>query len=416
MKIKRSLRLYLMSVVLISATIMIVAMSLIAVRYFFFGLDVAMSGFMRTHAFQFEMSDNKPVKVNDLTVAKRWKDLPQPIQDSFNPDNMVMNKLEKKIEGIPLFSPPKTSYFAMKMEHDGNVRYASVLVLDHAFSPQEIPHFSYIVCAAIGAIILFTGTLIALIQQVSSPVEALRKWATSLDKGTRIQTIPEFGYSELNSLALIIQSSISRRQESLDNEQQFLGYASHELRTPIAVVRANTELLKKMIAKQLDPLKQLEVVERIERAGYNMTDLTETLLWLNRQDHALPNSQLALGDLVTEIHKELQYLLREKSVVVKCVKDRSTLVAPQGLCRIIIVNLMRNAFQHTYQGEVIVQQKADTLVIMNKNFCERHSDDALGFGLGLELTKRLLDQYGGYYCHHVVAGGWRVEVRFASTS
>ncbi|WP_244225164.1 histidine kinase dimerization/phospho-acceptor domain-containing protein [Vibrio aquaticus] len=62
----------------------------------------------------------------------------------------------------------------------------------------------------------------------------------------------------------------------------FLGYASHELRTPIAVTRNNSELLCKMISKGIPSEKQLVVLDRIERAGFTMTDLTETLLWLNQ--------------------------------------------------------------------------------------------------------------------------------------
>ncbi|NRF30320.1 sensor histidine kinase [Vibrio coralliilyticus] len=416
MKIRRSLRLYFLFAMLLTGSLTIIAMSGVAVSYFFSGLDMAMTGFMRTQAYQVELTDNTPVKINDLTVARRWQDLPQPIQDNLNPNELVLNEVLKKVVGVPLIESPKAGYFAMKMEHKGDVRYASVLFLDNEFSPGEMPQFIYIVFVAIAAILAFSLILIAFIRSVSTPVEELKDWAKSLDKEKLSQPIPGFDYSELNTLAEIIRSSLSCVQEGLEREQRFLGYASHELRTPIAVTRTNSELLKKMILKKLDEDKQLEVLERIERAGYTMTDLTETLLWLNRQeDKTLPFSDLVIGDLITQIDHELEYLLQGKEVKVSIKVDATQYSLPHGLCRIIITNLVRNAFQHTYQGEVIIEQSGSRLVITNHNVSQGDGEDELGFGLGLELTERLISQYGWYYDNSATNSGRRVELHFSLT-
>ncbi|KFI10387.1 histidine kinase [Vibrio sp. B183] len=416
MKIRRSLRLYFLFAMLLTGSLTIIAMSGVAVSYFFSGLDMAMTGFMRTQAYQVELTDNTPVKINDLTVARRWQDLPQPIQDNLNPNELVLNEVLKKVVGVPLIESPKAGYFAMKMEHKGDVRYASVLFLDNEFSPGEMPQFIYIVFVAIAAIFAFSLILIAFIRSVSTPVEELKDWAKSLDKEKLSQPIPGFDYSELNTLAEIIKSSLSSVQEGLEREQRFLGYASHELRTPIAVTRTNSELLKKMILKKLDEDKQLEVLERIERAGYTMTDLTETLLWLNRQeDKTLPFSDLVIGDLITQIDHELEYLLQGKAVKVSITVDATQQSLPHGLCRIIITNLVRNAFQHTYQGEVIIEQSGSRLVITNHNVSQGDGEEELGFGLGLELTERLISQYGWYYDNSATNSGRRVELHFSLT-
>ncbi|WP_275667291.1 HAMP domain-containing sensor histidine kinase [Vibrio sp. Isolate24] len=278
-----------------------------------------------------------------------------------------------------------------------------------------MPQFIYIVFVAIAAILAFSLILIAFIRSVSTPVEELKDWAKSLDKEKLSQPIPGFDYRELNTLAEIIKSSLSSVQEGLEREQRFLGYASHELRTPIAVTRTNSELLKKMILKKLDEDKQLEVLERIERTGYTMTDLTETLLWLNRQeDKTLPFSDLVIGDLITQIDHELEYLLQGKAVKVSLNVDETKHSLPLGLCRIVITNLVRNAFQHTYQGEVSIEQAESRLVITNRNLSHGEREEELGFGLGLELTERLISQYGWYYENSAIEYGRRVEVHFTS--
>ena len=60
-----------MFAMLLTGSLTIIAMSGVAVSYFFSGLDMAMTGFMRTQAYQVELTDNTPVKINDLTVARR---------------------------------------------------------------------------------------------------------------------------------------------------------------------------------------------------------------------------------------------------------------------------------------------------------------------------------------------------------
>ena len=163
-----------MFAMLLTGSLTIIAMSGVAVSYFFSGLDMAMTGFMRTQAYQVELTDNTPVKINDLTVARRWQDLPQPIQDNLYPNELVLNEVLKKVVGVPLIESPKAGYFAMKMEHKGDVRYASVLFLDNEFSPGEMPQFIYIVFVAIAAILAFSLILIAFIRSVSTPVEELK--------------------------------------------------------------------------------------------------------------------------------------------------------------------------------------------------------------------------------------------------
>ncbi len=102
-------------------------------------------------------------------------------------------------------------------------------------------------------------------------------------------------------------------QQSLDREQEFLSYASHELRTPIAVTRTNSELLSKMMTVNNSPEKQIEVVERIKRASITMTDLTETLLWLNRSEgKSLVTENVQLGELTEQLVHDLDYLLEGK--------------------------------------------------------------------------------------------------------
>ena len=400
-----------------AGSMMIVVMSGIAISYFFSGMDISMKGSMRTQAQLLKPSDGHPVKVGDMTVASRWKDLPNSIRGQFKESDLVPNELLKRIEGIPLIIPPKSGYFAMKVINKNSIVYVSLQLpkatSNTGFSYEKNRHFFYIIFTALGAISLFSAALFGILRYVSAPVEGLREWAKSLDKNKLKQPVPNFQYSELNSLADIVQSSLSSVQSSLDREKQFLGYASHELRTPIAVTRTNTELLRKMISKEVDKTRQEEVLERIERAAFTMTDLTETLLWLNRhEDKSLPTTTISFGKLVTQIKHELFYVLHGKQVDVSLESDDTKLELPLGLCRIVITNLIRNAFQHTNHGKVVIKQIGTVLEIDNYNFSENEPEQELGFGLGLELTERLISQYGWYYENQPTLSGRFVLIKF----
>ncbi|GEM79554.1 sensor histidine kinase [Vibrio superstes] len=417
MKIKTSLRLYVVGAMFIAGTLAILAMSAVAVSYFFSGMDVAMGNFMRSQAFGIEVSDGRPVQRNELTVASHWEDLPPSIQAHLTAEDMEFGILEKHIEGIPLIEAPKGGYFALKLERNGETRFVSMELNDKEkiahFEKRKVPRFFYILLFALVTIGLLAVALLVLVRKVSTPVRGLRNWAKALDKEDLTKPAPDFRYGELNALANIIQSSLASVQESLEREQRFLGYASHELRTPIAVMRSNTELLNKMIEKGVAQEKQQQVLERIERAGFTMTDLTETLLWLNRQQgKSLPKHAVLLSSLVEEISSDLEYLLRGKEVKVLIATDETKVTLPVALSRIVITNLIRNAFQHTFAGEVRIQQTQNNLVIVNRDDSKAEESSDLGFGLGLELTERLVQQYGWYYENIDTDEGHKVEIHF----
>ncbi|MGL6261529.1 sensor histidine kinase [Vibrio sp. WXL210] len=418
MKIRPSIRLYFLVAMLVTGIGIISVMTVTAVNYFISGMDVAMKGFFRSQAIEVSLGVNEQaVSIDDMTIAATWQDLPQVIRDRFDRQSLTANELVKEIDGTPILSPPEFGYFLMKVETEKGVRYVS-LVLHHAeddpFS-QDVPPFLYIILTGIAAIVVFALALMVVQRNISTPVEQLKDWAKGLDKEQLTQPIPNFHYSELNTLASLVQSSLASVQQSLEREQRFLGYASHELRTPIAVTRTNSELLRKMISKQIATEKQLAVLDRIERAGFTMTDLTETLLWLNRREGRMLTSQpVAIGGLIEQIESELHYLLEGKSVTVTTRVDEDVIELPQGLCRIVITNLIRNAFQHTQSGQVEITQQGSHLVIANHNDGLGHERDDLGFGLGLELTQRLIAQYGWGYQVAESEQGWRVDVEFSA--
>lgn len=428
MNIRPSLKRYFFVMVLLAGVATISIMSIISLNYFLMGIDFSMVGAMRAQAFQHSVSNGHPINLNNLTIASQWDDLPDPIRERLNEQDIEEGKLLKSVDGNPFFAKPKAGYFVISETRNNKTQFISIIL---SGGPHQQPHvrppkrqgnmLPYIILIALFASALFSLVPYFILRSVTIPVEKLIVWAKQLhNKDQLLQAVPDFHYRELNYLANIVQSSLHSVQAGLLREQRFLAYASHELRTPIAVARTNSELLRKMMIKEISIEKQQQVVDRIERACLTMADLTETLLWLNRQpDNSMPLKSCSLGQLTKQLLNDLAYLYSTKAVEVHIETDQHCYLLPEALCRIILTNLIRNALQHTQEGVVNISQLKNRLIISNQNINTNQplnthqSDDALGFGLGLELTQRLVQHYGWQYKNIANSNGHYVEIEFS---
>ena len=420
MKIQPSLKLFFVMVMLLFGLAIATAFSTLTLNYFFQGVDRGVGLSMREAAEAEGIKDGEPALILGYHIAASWQDLPQQIKEAFaDTPPTGRYSLEKKVIGSGLFGPPEQIYLALKVSNEsGQTRYIAKYINKADAPPKPknhpvIPHIAWIAVFAVVSIGFFLLVVIFIIRKVTKPVEALKDWAKSLDEDKLKQPIPDFQYSELNMLAKIVNSSLSTVQESLARELQFLSYASHELRTPITVVRANTELLIKLHEKEGGTAKQFAVLERIDRAGKTMTNLTETLLWLSRDDANLPaGEKLNIAQLIEQLVGELSYLLKNKPLQLE-VKTESYIVnAAEVPCRIVLTNLIRNAFQHTIEGKVSISQVEGRVAIINSNEDRVIDSSDLGFGLGLQLTKKLADRYGWLYSDKIDDSSYQVQIRF----
>ncbi|MCL1126562.1 sensor histidine kinase [Shewanella surugensis] len=421
MRIKPSLRLYFFIAILVLGTSLTLVFSALTINYFIEGLDTGMRGTMRQLSQVENVRDGHPVRLINFQISSQWKDVPADIRSQFSQPPTTPGVLQKKLIGITLFSPPKKAYFVIyMMNNQGKGRYVSKVFNKETIKNETkkgSSHFTGIMLFGIGGLIIFTLFLFLIMNKMSSPMESLINWTKTLNDKNLAFPPPDFKYHEPNELAQIIHNSLNSVQESLNREQVFLSYASHELRTPIAVIRSNIELLNKM--NDVEPLgdKQQKILQRIERAGFTMTHLTEALLWLGR-DNAIPPqlSVIKLNELIVQLVDELSYLLQGKAVNIEIDTHLYHIELPTTACLIVLTNLIRNAFQHTQSGTVSITQKHHHVIIENNNNDPEVDDEALGFGLGLELTQRLIEKFKWPYKTQITSSGHRVEVSFTQTN
>ncbi|TKB54211.1 sensor histidine kinase [Ferrimonas aestuarii] len=411
MKRFNSLRVYVITVLFLLGVLVSVTLSSVAMNYFIGGMDFIQTGTMIDTAELLEEQGKRRGQLMGFYISDDWEQMPAEVQQFLSKPStpyLLYKDFQKNI----VFDGPSLGVFAVMVPgDDGVTRYVSMTLRPEDYTPEEKDKvmvfgpdpFWVIVAFGFGGIALFAMVIWLLIRQITKPMVELSDWAKGLGPESVENSTPDFHYRELNGLAGIIKGSFEQVQQSVQREQEFLRHASHELRTPITVIRANSAVLAKLTT---DPnSKQAVVQQRIERAVRTMSDLTETLLWMSRDKGRQANEPVQLDQFIEQIALELDYL-KKPGVEVSISVDPITLNLAKTPCRIALSNLIRNAYQHTAEGQVAIVQLGNVITVSNE-VSEAGGAD-LGFGLGLKLCRKLVEQYGWQMQEHSLPDAHRV--------
>ena len=403
--------------------ILIAAYLLVSKEHFIRGLDAAMASNMEKTARTFSEvigagERQQAREFSGFDVATQWSNLPAYARSAFPNGPGESANLQKKADRT-LFSRPGSIIFAMRYDTANGPLYLSQKLTSPEAStvlPQAARQnrmFTLTVSVLVIGFISIVGWL--LLRHVSRPMAKLRAWTHSLDNEKLSHPVPDFSYLELNEMAELIRNSLSSVQQAVDREQRFLRHASHELRTPISIIRSNIELQRKLAQKRERLADEQSIIDRIDRASLTMKHLTETLLWLNYEpDMPLQSQTVNLPELIRELAAEMTYLLAGKPVTTEISTLPYNCTVPLVPARIILGNLIRNAYQHCWEGTVIVEQRENRITITNPAESDAQNastkpSESTGYGLGLELTTTLSQRIGWHYTasrqgnvHHVI--------------
>ena len=255
-------------------------------------------------------------------------------------------------------------------------------------------------------------------KQIIKPLLDLKKAVeTDHQNLTELTHLP----SEVGVLARAIDEKNHKLEQYLKREQLFTGDVSHELRTPLTIIMGASEVL----ASQLEDNGYLgEFANRISTTAKETSEIISALLLLSRAPEQLDTPQTSINTIAMSEVSRLQYLLRHKPVTCKVVADKEYVayVRPE-LLKMALGNLIKNAFQYTDNGEVIVTIDAEKMTvtdtglgipeIMMPLLYERFerlndintSDQVEGSGLGLSIVQRIMTHMDWKLIHQANATG-----------
>ncbi len=296
------------------------------------------------------------------------------------------------------------------------IRLATFQVALSAKTPQTVATGVAAALGAAGFVVLLLGALVSVwaARGALAPLTRMASDATAITLAIPGKRIAYSGpKDELGTLAEALNAMLVRLEHAYDDQRRFVADASHELRTPVAIVRGNIELLRSGHSTERDADESLAM---IEAEAIRMSKLLDELLSLARLEGASRPFQPL----------EVRTLLEEAAARARTLGDRViTLEGPCGLwiegdpdlLDQALVNLMRNAIAHTRDGGVIKLAceaatstirititddgpgipDADLGRIFDRFYRaqgKRHASSG-GAGLGLAIAKRLVEIHGG---------------------
>lgn len=230
---------------------------------------------------------------------------------------------------------------------------------------------------------------------------------------------------------LVFMSSrvIAPLAENVKKQKQFITYASHELKTPLAIISSNTDLLGiengkskwlRNIRKQVDRLSELiasliefskaEEKDKVVKNKFSLSELVEDRLE-DFYDFAEFNSK----DINAKVEKNLEYNGEYDTIlqVIDILLDNAIKYSDEEST--INVELVNKGVPHLIVNNKSKFTKAGNLdVVFDRFYREEHSrESSQGYGLGLALAKLILDRHDARVKAYAKQDGeFTIEIKF----
>ncbi|HEY7017056.1 MAG TPA: ATP-binding protein [Gaiellaceae bacterium] len=271
------------------------------------------------------------------------------------------------------------------------------------------------VAVALATTLLALAGAILVGRQILRPLDELRSASARLAGGDLSARASESGPRELRELGASFNEMATNVEQLFDARRELVAWASHDLRTPLASLRAMAEALEDGLA---DPT---EYVPAIRAQTELLSGLVDDLFELARIDAgvlALELREASLGELVNSCVDALEHDAQAKGVRLesRLASDPVVTVAPDKVQRVLL-NLITNAVRHTRPDgavAVVVETDTDHVVVavedegsglapgaaqrMFDRFWREDGSRARangGAGLGLAIAQGLVQAHGG---------------------
>ena len=243
----------------------------------------------------------------------------------------------------------------------------------------------------------------------------------------------KFNNSDLQGVEAAMNNLLVRMRESYRQQARFVNDASHELRTPIAVIQGYTSMLERWGKDDEKVLE--ESITAISHEADHMKHLVEQLLFLARGDSGktvIDMKDVSIRDMMQEIYEESLMIDEDHPYRYKAPDEDIRVEADEGLLKQAVRILIDNAAKYTNKGDDIILSVGntdegrpylrvqDTGIGMGDSDIEHmferfyRADEARnteGTGLGLSIAKWIVDKHKGHFEITSVTGlGTRISI------
>lgn len=223
--------------------------------------------------------------------------------------------------------------------------------------------------------------------------------------------------AKLVNLHKQLEIALVTEREALDNQVRFVEMLSHEYRTPLAIIRANLDILE--MKDGVTGGAHSTNFSKMKRAMSRLVEIMDISLERGRLDDnriSMKHERIQLGSFLRCLMDESRELWAERSLeLVMNVPDDCGIDGDRSLFKTAILNLIDNAIKYspdheTVQVELRCSDRQALIQVRNrgrtisgddldkafeKYFRGATSSNTRGAGLGLYLVRRIIEQLGG---------------------
>lgn len=256
--------------------------------------------------------------------------------------------------------------------------------------------------------------LLLLIVMLSRELKPLKKLAQTLRSRSpdATDTLSTQGVpAEVRPLLDSLNHLFTRTQEMMSRERRFTSDAAHELRSPLAALKVQTDVAQLYLD---DPQAQAKALAQMHAGIDRASRLVDQLLTLSRLDSLdnLDNIEpLALADLLQSAVMDIYHPAQQAGIDIRLNINapQATRTGQQLLLSLLVRNLLDNAIRYSPRGSVVdvtlnarsfsVRDNGpgiapDALARVGERFYRPPGQDETGSGLGLSIVKRIATLHG----------------------
>jgi signal transduction histidine kinase len=248
---------------------------------------------------------------------------------------------------------------------------------------------------------------------------AARLGAANLDEALPVGT----GRDELGRLATVFNELLARLKQSIEQQRQFMADASHELRTPVSILRGEADIALQV--EERTPDEYREALRVVHHEARRLSRIVDDLFLLARADagqQPLRPGELYLDELAGECVRAMRSLAARRGVRLSChAEGELPYRGDEPLLHRLLLNLLDNALKYSRPGGEVrvdlarrdggyVMRVADAAPPIDADAAERIFERfyrvdrdrarsapsaAGGAGLGLPIARWVAEAHGG---------------------
>jgi signal transduction histidine kinase len=242
-------------------------------------------------------------------------------------------------------------------------------------------------------------------RRLASPLANLSLKLGNLSPDDDELLAPLFRDQEMYQIAVAADELRAKQKMALEREKLFTAAVSHELRTPIATINSSLELLD---IKNPTLGKQATFI-RAQRASQGLADMVTSLLFIARERQPKKCSEFNVAKLASDCLNTQRTLCRNTEIDWQLINSGDCLAAIDAThLRVLIINLLRNAMQHTEQGRITLTLQSNSIEVSDTGeglpneplekllqpYVSGPQKTGQQFGLGLYIVQSICSHYG----------------------